>query len=69
MVHEGDNHIPIKQKPLTGVAVRHIRKLVRRDIELFGKDLPVAARLIEQVEEIAVFKDIFDLAGGQQVVG
>ena len=29
MVHKGDNHIPVKQKPLPRVGVGHIGELVR----------------------------------------
>ena len=40
---------------------------MRGDIELFGENLSVAAGLIEHEDEIAVFKDVLHLAGGEQV--
>lgn len=40
-----------------------------RDIQLFGKDFPVAARLVKHVDKIAVFKDVGDFTGCQQVEG
>lgn len=69
MVNEWDNHVAIEQKPLAGIGVGHIAKLVRGDIELLCQDLTVAARLVQHINKIAVFQDIFDLAGGKQVVG
>ena len=36
------NRIAVEQQPLALVAVRHIRQLERRDIQLLCKDLPVA---------------------------
>ena len=41
---------------------------MRGDIELFGEDLPVAAGLVEHINVVAVFKDVFDLAGGKQIL-
>ena len=45
-----------------------IGQLVGRDVELLGQDLPVTACLVQHVNEVAVFKDVFDLPGGQQVL-
>ena len=41
---------------------------MRRDIELLGEYLSVAAGLIEHEDEITVFKDILHLTGGKQVL-
>ena len=45
-----------------------IRELVGRDVELLGQDLAVSACLVQHVDEVAVFKDVFDFPGGQQVL-
>ena len=31
--------------------------------------LPVACRLVEHIDEVAVFQDVFDFRGGKQVLG
>ena len=38
-----------------------------RDIELLGKNLPVARGLAQHIDVIAVFKDVLHLTGGKQV--
>ena len=45
-----------------------IGQLVGRDVELLGQDLPVSACLVQHVDEVAVFKDVFDFPGRQQVL-
>lgn len=45
-----------------------IGQLVGRDVELLGQDLSVPACLVQHVDEVAVFKDVFDFPGGQQVL-
>ncbi len=52
MVNEGDKHVAEKQKSLTSVTVRHIRKLVRGYVEMLGKNLTVAACLVEHIDEV-----------------
>ena len=47
--------------------VGHIRKLMRRNIELLCENLSVASGLIEHIDEIAVLKNVLNLAAGQQV--
>ena len=46
----------------------HIGKLVRADVELLRQYLPVPGCLIEHIDEVAVLKDVLNLAGGQQVL-
>ncbi len=41
--------------------------MVGGQIQPFGQNLAVAAGLIEQGNEVAVFQDVFDLRGGKQV--
>jgi len=53
-VHEGQDDVAIKKQPFAFTAVGDIRELVRRDIELLGEYLPVAAALIEKVQEVRV---------------
>ena len=53
-VCKGKNDIAVKKQPFAFTAVGDIRELVRRDIELLGEYLPVAAGLIEHEDEIAV---------------
>ena len=48
--------------------MRHVRQLVRRDIELLGQDLPVPGRLVEHIDEIGVFEDVLYFPGGKQVL-
>ena len=45
LILERDNRVTVEQQPLALVAVRHIRQLERRNIQLLGKDLPVAGSL------------------------
>ena len=40
---------------------------MRRNVELLCENLPVASGLIEHIDEIAVLKDVLNLAAGQQV--
>ena len=47
MVNEGQNHVAEKQQPFAFAGVGHIRKLVRRNIELLCENLSITVRLIE----------------------
>ena len=40
---------------------------MRGDIQLLCEDVPVTGRLIEHIDIVRVFKDVFHLAGGKQV--
>ena len=46
----------------------HIAELMGRNTQLFGENLPVAARLVEHIHEVGVFKDVLHLAAGKQVL-
>ena len=67
MVHEGQDGGAVEQKPFTLAGVGHIGKLVRGNAQLFGKNLPVSARLVEHIHEVGVFKDVLHLAAAQKV--
>ena len=69
MVHEGQDGGAVEQKPFTLAGVGHIAKLVRGNAQLLGENLPVAARLVEHIHEVGVFKDVLHLAAAQKVVG
>ena len=43
-------------------------RLLAGDIQALAEDFPVSAGLVQKVHKIAVFKDIFDLRGGKQVL-
>ena len=46
----------------------HIGQLLGADAQLPCQNLPVASGLIQHVNVIGVFKDVFYLPGGQQVL-
>ena len=69
MVNKGQDRVAVEQQPLALAGVGHIRKLMRRNVELLCENLTVASGLIEHVDKIAVFKDVLNLTTGQQVVG
>ena len=68
MVHEGQDHVAEKDKPLSGAGIANVRRLLVGDIQAFTEYLSVTAGLVQKIDEIAVFKDILDLSGGQQVL-
>ena len=68
MVHEGQDHIAEKDKPLSGAGIADVCRLLVGNVQAFAEYLAVAAGLIEKIDEIAVFKDVFDLRGGQKVL-
>ena len=67
MIFERNNGIPVEQQPFAGTAVGHIGELIRADIQLLCKNLPVARRLIQHQDKVAVFKNVLNLSAGQQV--
>lgn len=69
LVLEGQDHILEEQKAAAGVRVGHIGKLLGGDVQPLRHQLAVASRQVQQVDEIAVFQNVFDLRGGKQVVG
>ena len=46
----------------------HIGQLMGGDVQLLGENLPVACRLIEHIDEVAVLQDVGDLRAGQEVL-
>ena len=69
VVHEGQDHVAEKDKPLSGAGIADMRCLLAGNVQTLAEYLPVAAGLVQKIDEIAVFKDILDLRGSQQVVG
>ena len=68
MIHEGQDHIPEKDKPLSGAGIADVRRLLAGNVQALAKYLPVAAGLVQKIDEIAVFKDVLDLRRGQEVL-
>ena len=68
VVHEWQDHVPEKYKPLPGAGIADVRRLLVGDVQALTEYLAVAAGLVQQIDEIAVFKDVLDLCGGQQVL-
>ena len=64
MVNEGQDRVAVEQQPLALTGVSHIGELMRRNIELLCKNLPVASSLIEHVDKIAVLKNVLNLPAG-----
>ena len=46
-----------EQKPLTGVTVRDVTQLLGRDTKTLRQNVPVAGRLVQHQDKIAVFQD------------
>ena len=62
MIHERDNGIAVKEQTFPGVGIGDIAQLIRGNVKLFGKNLPVAARLIEHINEIRVLENVLNFA-------
>ena len=58
-----------EQQPVARLGVGHIGKLFRRNVQPLRQYLPVARSLVEHIDKIAVFQDVFNLRAVQQVVG
>ena len=69
VVREGQDDIVEEQQPVTRFGIGHIGKLLRGDVQPLRQDLPVARRLVEHIDEVAVLQDILNLRGGEQVLG
>ena len=61
---EGQYDIAIEKQPLAFAGLRHIGELMRGNAQLSGQNFAVACRLIEHVDVVAVFKDVFNLLTG-----
>ena len=69
VVREGQDHIVEEQQPMARLGIGHIGKLLRRDAQPLRQNLAVAGGLVEHIDEVAVFQDVLDLRGGEQVLG
>lgn len=47
MIGKGKNDIPVKEQSFTFAGVGYIGELVRGNVELLGKNLPVSGGLVE----------------------
>lgn len=54
VVHEGQDHVSEKDKPLSGAGITDVRRLLVGDVETFTEYLSVTAGLVQQINEIAV---------------
>ena len=54
VIHKGQDHVPEKDKPLSGAGIADMRCLLGGDIQPLTEYLPVAAGLVEKVDEITV---------------
>ena len=54
IIHKGQDHIPEEDKPLSRAGIADVRRLLGGDIQPLAEDLPVAAGLVQQINEIAV---------------
>ena len=65
VIREGQDDIVEEQQPVTRLGIGHIGKLFRRNVQPLRQYLPVACRLVEHIDEVAVFQDVLDLRGGE----
>ena len=54
VIREGQDDIVEEQQPVARLGVGHIGKLLRRDTQPLGQNLPVAGGLVEHINEVAV---------------
>ena len=52
MIGKGKNDIPVKEQSFTFAGVGYIGELVRGNVELLGKNLPVSGGLVEHVNVV-----------------
>ena len=65
VIRKGQDDIVEKQQPVARLGIGHIGKLLRRNVQPLRQYLPGARRLVEHIDEIAVFQDVFNLRGGK----
>ena len=65
VIRKGQDDIVEEQQPVTRLGIGHIGKLLRRNVQPLRQYLSVACRLVEHIDEIAVFQDVFNLRGGK----
>ncbi len=68
MIDERQYDVPVEEEAFPFAGMGDIGELMRTDIQLFRKDLAVARRLVEHIDEIRVLENILDLMGGEQVL-
>lgn len=68
MIPERNDDIAVKEQPFPFAGIGDIGKLVVRDVQCSRKDLAVSGSLIEHINKIRVFKDIFNLSGREQIL-
>ena len=69
MIHERQDHIVKEQQSFSRRGVADMGRLFGRDVQPLTENGPVAAGLVQQIDKVAVFQDVLDLRGAQQVVG
>lgn len=69
VVHKGQDHITKEQQTLTGRGIADMACLLAGNVQPLAEDGPVSGCLVQQIDKVAVFKDILDLRRGQKVVG
>ena len=57
-----------KRQAFTGVGVGDVVLLAGRDVQRLREDLPVAACLVQQVNEVRVLKNVLYFSGSQQIL-
>ena len=67
VVEEREDGVAIHNQPFTLAGMRHIGELVWRNVEEFGENCAVARGLVQQQNEVAVFKDVLGLLRVEQV--
>ena len=61
MIEERENGVAIDNQTFALAGMRHIGELVRRNVEKYSENRAVAWGLVQQKNEVAVFKDILGL--------
>ena len=69
VIRKRQDDVVEEQQPVARLGIGHIGKLFRRNAQPLRQYLPVACRLVEHIDEVAVLQDIFDLRGRKQVFG
>ena len=67
MIEEREDGVAIDDQPFAFAGMRHIGELVRRNVKQSGEDRAVARGLVQQQNEVAVFKDVLGLLRVEQI--
>ena len=68
MIDKGNDRTAVDHQAFALAGLCDIGELMRRNVELFREDRPVARCLRQQIDEVRVFKDILDLIAGQEIL-